>query len=334
MMKYILNETPLRTTNNYGINNLEIDLNIPVINEFRKYSFSKEINCKQEIKDGFSSRIGLKHDKYLNVEIDIKESIKEPVIVDYDFDDVNGLVSVVDIYLDNSEADLIFRYKSEKEVFNNVKFVINGNGYGSISIVNMLAKNSKSVIAIECLANNDVTINLIDLGGSVKIDNYYAELNDEGTINNFNNIYVGNNEDRIDMNYLVKLIAPESKSNMEVQGALDDKAFKSFKGTLDFVKGAINSVGKENENCILLNDKVKSKSLPMMLCHEENVSGAHGVSSGKIDKDKMFYLMSRGLSEGDAKRLVINANFAQVINNIKDESIKNEVLELIEKIVG
>lgn len=333
-MKYILNETPLRTTNNYGINNLEIDLNTPVLDGFREYSFSKGLNIKQEIKDSFKSRIGLEHDKYLNVDVDIKESIKEPVVIDYDFDKTNGLVSVIDIYLDNAEADLIFRYKSDKEVFNNVKFIINGNGYGSISIVNMLSKDSKSFIAIESLATNEVTINLIDLGGSIKIDNYYAELSDEGTINNFNNIYVGNNNDRIDMNYLVKLIGPEAKSNMEVQGALDDKAFKSFKGTLDFVKGAVNSVGKENENCVLLSDSVKSKSLPMMLCHEENVSGAHGVSSGKIDKEKMFYLMSRGLGEDAARRLIINANFTHIISNIKDESIKEEILNLIEKIVG
>ncbi len=333
-MKYILNETPLRTTNNYGINNLEIDLDIPVLDGFREYSFSKELNIKQEIKDNFKSRIGLKHDKYLNVDIDIKESIKEPVVIDYDFDKTNGLVSVVDIYLDNVEADLIFRYKSDKDVFNNVKFVISGNGVGNISIVNMLSKDSKSVIAIESLTTNEVTINLIDLGGSIKIDNYYAELSDEGTTNNFNNIYVGNNEDRIDMNYLVKLIGPEAKSNMEVQGALDDKAFKSFKGTLDFVKGAVNSVGKENENCVLLSDSVKSKSLPMMLCHEENVSGAHGVSSGKIDKNKLFYLMSRGLGEDAARRLIINANFTHIISNIRDESIKEEILNLIEKIVG
>ena len=333
MMKYVLNETPLRTTNNYGINNLEIELDIPKIDVFKEYSFSKKINYKQEVKNNFNSRIGLEHNKYLNVDIDIKENLKEPVIINYDFDNVDGLVSVIDIYLDNCEADLIFRYKSEKDIFNNVKFVISGNGFGNISIVNMLAKNSKSVIAVESYANNDVTINLVDLGGSIKIDNYYAELSGS-TTNNFNNIYVGNNEDRIDMNYLVKLIGPESKSNMEVQGALNDKAFKSFKGTLDFVKGAVNSVGKENENCVLLNDKVKSKSLPMMLCHEENVSGAHGVSSGKIDKNKLFYLMSRGLSEGEAKRLVINANFAQVLKNINDENIKNEILELIEKEVG
>ena len=90
--------------------------------------------------------------------------------------------------MDNACADLIFRYKSDKDVFNNVKFLISGNGVGNISIVNMLSKDSKSFIAIESLATNEVTINLIDLGGSVKIDNYYAELSDEA-IKYFNELY-------------------------------------------------------------------------------------------------------------------------------------------------
>ncbi len=332
-MKYILNETPLRTTNGFKINDLEIELDIPEINEFNEYRFSENINVKQEVRDNFESRIGLKHDKYLNVDIDIKERIKEPVIVDYDFDNVDGLVSVIDIYLDNCEADLIFRYKSEKDIFNNVKFVISGNGFGNISIVNMLSKNSKSVIAIECFTISDVKINLIDLGGSLKIDNYYAELS-ELSKNVFNNIYVGNNKDRIDMNYLIKLIGEKCEGTLNVQGALDDEAYKTFKGTLDFIQGAKGAVGKENENCVLLSDNVKERSLPMMLCHEEDVSGAHGVSAGKIDKSKLFYLMSRGLNEEEAKRLIINANFSQVIKYIPEEKIREEILELIEKEVG
>ena len=72
----------------------------------------------------------------------------------------------------------------------------------------------------------------------------------------------------------------------------------------------------------------------MMLCHEEDVTGAHGVSAGKIDKNKLFYLTSRGLDEMEARRLIINANFAQVINNIPDENIREEILEIVEKEVG
>ena len=52
-MKYVLNETPLRTTNGFKINDLEIELDVPTVNNFGEYKFSENINAKQEVKDNF-----------------------------------------------------------------------------------------------------------------------------------------------------------------------------------------------------------------------------------------------------------------------------------------
>ena len=83
-----------------------------------------------------------------------------------------------------------------------------------------------------------------------------------------------------------------------------------------------------------MSDKAKSKSLPVLLCGEEDVEGSHGVSSGKVDESKLFYLMSRGFSEKQAKRLIISANLTKIINNIPDELIKEEVNEYLDKKIG
>ena len=69
----------------------------------------------------------------------------------------------------------------------------------------------------------------------------------------------------------------------------------------------------------------------MLLCHEEDVMGAHGMSSGKIDSQKLFYLMSKGISEEEAKKLIIKANFKIVLDNILDENIKTEIEEIIDE---
>ena len=63
----------------------------------------------------------------------------------------------------------------------------------------------------------------------------------------------------------------------------------------------------------------------MLLCHEEDVVGAHGVSTGKIDEEKLFYLMSRGLTEEESKKLILNANYNIVIDKILDEDTKELV---------
>ena len=136
------------------------------------------------------------------------------------------------------------------------------------------------------------------------------------------------------MNYLINLNKPSiTNSELVIEGLLNDKSKKSFKGTLDFKEGSSNSVGHENENCILLSDEAKSKSLPMMLCHEESVDGAHGVSTGKIDEDRLFYLMSRGLSKEESIKLILNANINKILSNLDNEELEEELLNYINELI-
>ena len=118
---------------------------------------------------------------------------------------------------------------------------------------------------------------------------------------------------------------------MKVEGVLDNYAHKVFRGTIDFLSGAANSIGEENENCILLSDNAISRSLPQMLCNEESVIGSHGVSSGKVDADKLFYLMAHGYSKKEAEKLIVLANFSSIVNNIQNDNIKETILQLIEE---
>jgi hypothetical protein len=66
---------------------------------------------------------------------------------------------------------------------------------------------------------------------------------------------------------------------------------------------------------------------------EEEVNGTHAESTGKISEDKLFYLMSRGMSESDAKKLIIKSNFTNIINEINDNNTKDEVLKLIDELL-
>ena len=145
-------------------------------------------------------------------------------------------------------------------------------------------------------------------------------------INSFNKLYIGRDSDRIDMNYYMINKGEKSNSNIEVAGAIFDQSNKNFKGTIDFPKGSTKSIGYENENCLLFSDKVVSKSLPMLLCHEEDVKGTHSVSTGKVDEDRLFYMTSKGIDEEEAKRLIMLGNFNKVLDRVKN---KEEIINLI-----
>lgn len=344
-MKYRLNKLPVKTTNNFMINDIEIDLEIPDILEFHDYKIinSGDLIIEKKVLNGkITSRLGLTFSKYveLNIIVPHNKKIKKPVYISYDFSNSDNLIDKINIeYQDNSYCDFIITYNSIDEgihfhhLFENVKS--NVGSCGNVTMINMLNNNSSNFIAIEndCLDNSNFTHNIIDISGKTRIYNVFSNVYNNAK-NYLNNIYIGCSNNILDMNYYLNNIGKSSTNHMIVEGVLADNAIKNFRGTIDFLEGSSNSIGDENENCVLLSDDARSRSLPQMLCHEENVFGSHGVSSGKIDSQKLFYIMSRGYSKKESEKLIIIANFIKIINKISDEKVREDLQNIINKILS
>ena len=127
------------------------------------------------------------------------------------------------------------------------------------------------------------------------------------------------------MNYIGELRGEKSEIEIEVQGALKDKAKKHFKGTIDFKKGSKKAKGNENEFCMLLSDTARAISLPMLLCKEEDVEGNHSSAAGKIGN-----IMSRGFDKKEAMKLMVRARFNAIIQRIENKDLKSEILNEID----
>lgn len=335
-MKYILNESPIRTTNGFRVNNVAVDLNIPLNMNFSDYKSNIEITSN--IKDSFSSNIGLNHDIYKNSIINLDKDYNDLIVIEYNFIDNNHLVDNLDINIhENKNINMLLKYSclDNNEYFHNGNININmkNNSSLNLTIFNDINKNSINLLSgnITTSYNSNVVINLIDLTGKIRIYNFKS-ITKKNSSSTLNNIYIGRNNDLIDLNYNYINDEEFSNNNIEVQGVLDNNATKTFKGTIDFKEKSFKSTGHENENCLLLSKTCISKSLPILLCHEEDVDGAHSVSSGKIDQNKLFYLMSRGLTENESKQLIIKSNFNHILNIIPDE-IRDSVIDKIDDIL-
>ena len=202
----------------------------------------------------------------------------------------------------------------------------------NIIVVNLLNEKTNNFLSIENILEKNAIINytIVDFGGKASISNYYSNLVGEKSKANINTIYLGNNEQLFDINYIAELRGEKTDVNIDVQGALKDFAKKNFKGTIDFKKGSKKSTGDENEYCMLLSDKARSKALPMLLCTEEDVEGNHSSAAGKVDKESLFYIMSRGISYKDAMKLIVKAKFNKILETIKNENLKDEILNEID----
>lgn len=406
MQTHFLNETTVRTSVNYGINNIKVNFDLPDENQqktFENFSISTDEIDKMNIEisdknngldannvndklnsDGsketsgskygngieLSSKIGLSFQKYKKIVINIPDNIeiKNTVLLDFLFNEDNCyLVDNIKINVGkNAKANFIIHYysddyvvaesdsnsndyveniknnisdtKNDKENINDSNFHnllletnIGDNGECNIICANLLDDNANSFLAFENVLNENAKLahTIVDLGGKNKISNYSSKLVGDCSFNNIKNIYLGAKNDIIDINYNIEAIGKSTKCIIESQGALKDSAKKNFKGIIDFKEGSTKSVGKENENCLILSDKARSRSLPVLLCHEEDVNGEHGVSSGKPDKQKMFYIMSKGISYSDARKLLVKANFNNILNDIENESLNTEINDKI-----
>ena len=341
-----VNETPVRTSRNFRINNISIEnVNIPSkLDEFKNVNITSEntlINSNEEkinLVYGNGDILLNNINKEKNSSLKITTTGKNSNIkIIFTFDDKN-LDLVNDILLDiKHDSNIIIQYISNtnKECFHNgvLKLIARKSVKANISIVNILNNNSYNFDSIENDLEEDSNLKytIVDFGGKYSVSNYYSNIYGDSAKNDLKSVYLGIDNQVKDINYIAHLKGKKTDINIDVQGALKDCAKKNFKGTIDFKRGCKKAKGDENEFCILLSPKAKSIALPMLLCTEDDVEGNHSTASGKVDEKSLFYIMSRGFSEKEAIKLIVRARFNKIIERIKDDKIKEEILSQIDE---
>ncbi len=303
------------------------DFNLPSdkfvkIDEFKddEYGVSKEA---LEINEEFGN-----YYRYIN-----SNENKKKEIIRLETTDLNTeLFDTIDIVTEKGESqEVIIDYSSKghKEKFRNSIIRILGHEDSKTNVFIIQREGEESTVLESILVHGEeganVSVNQYEVGSSKLISNYKANLIGEASHAEVNSIYFGYNEHEIDLIYNIIHEGKDSTSNIIINGALKDNARKIFKSNLDFKEGSTGSVGNEEEFCILLDSTVKSVSVPLLLCHEDDVLGNHAASAGRIDENILFYIMSRGFSMAEAEKLIIESRFAGAIDELQDDNLKEEI---------
>lgn len=131
--------------------------------------------------------------------------------------------------------------------------------------------------------------------------------------------YLCSGAEKLDMNYNVIHLGKRTTCEVSASGALSDGGAKTFRGTIDLRKGSSGSSGNETENVLLLSDDVSNKTLPVILCGEEDVNGAHGATIGDISDETLLYFASRGISRELAEKILKDSVSQAFCRHIGDE---------------
>ena len=184
-----------------------------------------------------------------------------------------------------------------------------------------------------CAENGRVELIQILLGRGDEYSDRRFELAGAGSGFKSDIGYLGQRQQTVDLNLVVNHWGQRTTSEIHAAGALKDSAQKIFRGTIDFKNGSAGSVGSEQETVLMLGDGAANKTVPLILCAEENVVGNHGATIGELDEDTLFYFESRGISAAEAENIMARAAIERLARTIGDETAQAAVLAELEEVL-
>ena len=220
---------------------------------------------------------------------------------------------------ENAELNLIAVYNSNNSDLK-INFNVDLKENSKLNFINMQKSSitTNNNIQREVKLEKNSVFNLFDLSFGGKLVNSGVSVSLDGENSRFEHfaVFVGNNEQRFDFDVNAFHNAPHTYSNMLTKGALNDKAKSFYKGLIKINKNASNSNGYQKQDSILLSGNAESNSIPKLEINNNEVRCTHGSSVSQIDEDKMFYAMSRGLDEKEAKITLVKGFLQEIIDKV------------------
>ena len=139
MTKYTLNETPVRTSINFAINDISLDLDIPTNYTFKEPTIENNdnVDISTKIKKDYTSRIGLNLKEYQETVINIKEDINKPLIINYNVDNFQVTNIVINVSK-NTTSKIIIKYTGNGYNFSKVTTNLEEYSTLDLDIINLI----------------------------------------------------------------------------------------------------------------------------------------------------------------------------------------------------
>ncbi|MCR4618795.1 MAG: SufD family Fe-S cluster assembly protein [Lachnospiraceae bacterium] len=354
-----INKIPVRTWNHLRMNDYEADpgighdefeykeeipegVGVFDVSDFAKANINPGIPerlknvGKVPLRTGFGNEFDQKLGSALSDDIRIvyfkKNSENTPVYQDFNLSKQGSYTKVFHYEIEEGAKACAIQFVTSKdagdsEVMVQSRYHISKGAEFTLIQVQMLENT--------CIFYNDIggevedegSFNLIQLilGGKKNAYGAFNELGGKKSCFNVDLAYELEGTESLDMNYVANHNGRLSESNMNVSGVLKGEAKKLFRGTIDFHRGCAGAKGAELEDVLILDDECINQTIPLILCDEEDVEGAHGASIGKPDEKIVFYMKSRGLSEEEIYRMIARSKIAAVEGKITDERTLNRL---------
>lgn len=243
--------------------------------------------------------------------------------------DITGKINSVGVILEkDSELTVVMDYTSEKSAkgLAAVQTKISVGENAKLRLIQIQRTGSGYTflndVGVKCADNASFEVIHLVLGGKNTFQGCNVDLGGYKSTFNADIGYMVKGDGHLDMNYNAYHTGKKTECEINASGVLRDEAFKIFRGTIDFQEGCSGSVGSEMEDVLMMDDGVSNQTIPLILCGEEDVSGNHGATIGRLDEKLMFYMQSRGMNTEEIYEMMARARIDAVIRKIPDEKTR------------
>ena len=225
-----------------------------------------------------------------------------------------------------AQSDLAFRTKLYAKKNSTIRLIQ----------INMLDEGQRLLNAVGSVCDETAKLDVLQMliGRGDVYNGIQTELEGDQSELHTEIGYIGQKQQSLDMNLVVNHWGKKTNCDIQVDGTLKDAAKKAFRGSIDFKRGSSGSKGAETENVLLLGDDVENKTIPLILCAEEDVDGSHGATIGELDEETLFYFAARGIDQETAEDIMTKAKLEVLYHHIQDEETERIVADQLTKVMS
>lgn len=196
---------------------------------------------------------------------------------------------------------------------------------------NSVYTNRIASTLIRQAAHSNVMSNGITLTNGVTRNNYYVKLEGEGAETHVSGMAIADGDQHVDNYSFIEHAAPYCVSNELFKYVLNEGARGSFAGRILVREGAVKTEAYQSNKNLCMTDEARMWTRPELEIYCDDVKCSHGATVGQLDQQAIFYMRARGVTEKEAKMLMMFAFMADVIEQVRLEPLKDRLRQLVEK---
>ena len=184
--------------------------------------------------------------------------------------------------------------------------------------------------AIETANDSRATVSSLSLGAALSRSRMNFLLNGRGSVAEGFEIFFTDSRQKYDFESNLLHNSRDSTGSTQARGVLKGESQSIFKGMIKIVKEAKNSRSYLAHHSMILERSAKSDAIPGLEIDNNEVKATHSASVAQIDEEQLFYLMARGLSHDEAKKMVVLGFFEPVLSRVPIEQTREGARFMIE----